>query len=228
MKSPFIKIQSILIGGIVLQLVSTVGCGSSGADIDYVALGASDANGVGAVAPFKGYVFEIRDTLDEQCHGTDLNNLGIPGAKAGDIQNGEVPVATTINPDLITLWTGSNDLVSGDSVEEFEGKLQEILEDLSGTQAQIFIGNLPELELLPKFAEDPDPDVTAERVLLYNEAIARQAAAVGATVVDLHSIEKDDSLISDDGFHPSNDGHHRIAELFLQAITPKFCNAEGF
>ena len=211
---------------LVLGILSLVGCGgggSSGDDIDYVALGASDANGVGAVAPFKGYVFEISDRLDEQCTQTDLTNLGIPGAKAGDIKNVASPVAKEINPDLVTLWTGSNDLVSGDSVEEFEGKLREILEDLADTQARVFVGNLPDLTQLPTIIENPDPDVTAERVTAYNTAIARQASAFGATVVNLNSIEAEASLFSDDGFHPSNDGHHRIAQLFLDAIIPQIC-----
>lgn len=210
---------------LVLSVLSLVGCGgSSGDDIDYVALGASDANGVGAVAPFKGYVFEISDRLEEQCAGTDLTNLGIPGANAGDIKNAASPVAKQIDPDLVTLWTGSNDLVGGDSVEEFEGRLREILEDLDDTQARVFIGNLPDLTQLPEIIADPDPDVTPERVSAYNAAIARQASAFGATIVNLNSIEAEDSLFSDDGFHPSNDGHHRIAQLFLDAIIPQVCS----
>ncbi len=211
---------------LILSALGLVSCGgSSGNNIDYVALGASDANGVGAVAPFKGYVFEISDRLEEECAGTALTNLGIPGAKAGDIKNVASPVAKQINPDLITLWTGANDLVSGDSVEEFEGKLREILEDLNDTQARVFVGNLPDLTQLPSFVQDPDADVTAARVVAYNAAIAQQASAFGATVVNLNSIEAEASLFSDDGFHPSNDGHHRIAQLFLDAIIPQLCNS---
>ena len=221
--------MTIMKNGLIFIALSIVcgtgGCGSSGGGgdaIDYVALGASDAIGVGAVAPFKGYVFEIRDRLQNECKDVELTNLGIPGAKAGDIQNGASSVAREIDPDLITLWTGTNDLVSGDSVEEFESSLHDILDDIDGGQAEIFIANLPDLTRLPAVANDPD--VTEARIRAYNQAIVRQAADVGATVVDLRSVEFTPDLISDDGFHPSNAGHRRIAELFLSAIVPRLCD----
>jgi len=203
------------------------GCGDSSDQVDYVALGASDAVGIGAVAPFKGYVFEIEVRLDDNqnCKGADLKNLGILGAKAGDIQNASLPIAKELDPDLITLFTGGNDIISGDSVEEFESQLEKILRELANeTQAQVFVANLPNLTLLTRFTENPDPDVTLSRVQAFNAAIARQAAAHGASVVDLFTnLAFAESLVSDDGFHPSQEGHRSIARLFLAQIEPRIC-----
>jgi lysophospholipase L1-like esterase len=63
--------------------------------------------------------------------------------------------------------------------------------------------------------------VTRERIRLFNDAIIRQARRHGMPVVDLYSQPVEPSLVSDvDGFHPSNGGHARIAQLFLDVILP--------
>jgi hypothetical protein len=45
----------------------------------YLALGASDATGVGALPLMEGYVYLIARELDRQLHGVFLVNLGVPG-----------------------------------------------------------------------------------------------------------------------------------------------------
>jgi lysophospholipase L1-like esterase len=61
-------------------------------------------------------------------------------------------------------------------------------------------------------------------VAAYNRAIAAAASATGSTVVDLFSVatraERDGtytSLISSDGFHPSDAGHRAVARAFAAA-----------
>jgi lysophospholipase L1-like esterase len=60
----------------------------------------------------------------------------------------------------------------------------------------------------------------AERVAAYDAAIARVAAAEGAVVVDVRSATgggPGSELVSDDGFHPSTEGHRRVAAAFAAA-----------
>ena len=47
----------------------------------YLAFGASDATGVGAVPLTEGYVYLIARELDRRVHGVFLVNLGVPGAR---------------------------------------------------------------------------------------------------------------------------------------------------
>ena len=85
----------------------------------------------------------------------------------------------------------------------------------------IVIANIPDLTELPRFRDDPDDDVTRERIEAFNEAIAEQAGDYDALLVDLYGEPVEDDLVSDeDGFHPNNEGHERIAEQFLDAILP--------
>jgi hypothetical protein len=47
----------------------------------YLALGASDATGVGALPLTEGYVYLVNAELDRRMSGVFLLNLGIPGAR---------------------------------------------------------------------------------------------------------------------------------------------------
>jgi acyl-CoA thioesterase-1 len=207
-----------------LLMLLSFGCGGSSGDSTYVAMGASDATGIGASPITSGYVFRIDDKVSEICEETELNNLGIPGVEADEVQNVELPIAVEIDPKLVTIFVGGNDIVSGRTIEAFEEDVQDILSELTEkTGASIFIANLPDMTQLPTFLEEPDRDVTPERVRDFNAVITRQANAYNVTIVDLFSTGVQDVLISDDGFHPNDDGHQVIAELFLEQIIPQFC-----
>ena len=210
---------------IPLLILASCGSSSSSNDINYVAIGASDAAGIGATPIGNGYVYRIKDSLNEQCGSIDLNNLGVPGLTANEIEDIEIPVAVRLNPDLVTVFTGGNDLVSGRSIEDFESDLADILTKLrSDTGAAIFVANLPDMTQLPEFQQDPDRDVTAERVAAFNAAISRQVGAAGATEVDLFSHEVNSTFVASDGFHPNDAGHQLMADLFLAKIVPQICS----
>lgn len=211
-----------------------IGCDSSSQgdndeELLYVAIGASDAVGIGASPLTNGYVFKIRDSLEEESFNVDLRNLGILGAEldriklAVEILLSDIGSGLVGNPDLITIWVGANDIISGVNPEEFESNLESILEQLfAETSAFIVIANIPDLTQLPRFIENPSDNVTLERVNTFNGIIENLAEEFGIPVVDLFSVEITDSFISQDGFHPSNEGHQRIADLFLEIILPQF------
>jgi lysophospholipase L1-like esterase len=197
------------------------GCASSPGTVDfrYVALGASDAVGIGAVPLRRGYVFRIRDELRSRGHEVELANLGIPVGEIDDIAR-IARLAPAMQPQLITLWTGANDLIDGDDPEEFEDTLAELLEDLrDASEAIIVIGDLPDLSRVPRFVDRPSPAVTPARVRAFNAAIMRQADEFDVAVATLSEPDMFDEITSSiDGFHPNNEGHRMIAEAFLAVI----------
>ncbi|MFA5514662.1 MAG: GDSL-type esterase/lipase family protein [Desulfuromonadales bacterium] len=218
----------------ILMTVLLAACGGSSDDdekpppvegpLTYLALGASDAFGIGASPLENGYVYRIEDALDdERADPTDLINSGIPGAQADDIGHAlDLALLAGVRPDLVTLWAGANDLTQGRSVADFEADLAAILSRLrQDADALIFVGNLPDLSALPRYIAEPDSDVTVARVAEFNAAIDRQAQRHGVALVRLAALPIEPELTSDiDGFHPSNEGHARIAEAFLQVIRP--------
>jgi acyl-CoA thioesterase I len=189
----------------------------------YLALGASDATGVGAVPLTEGYVYLIKRDLDRRMPGVFLMNLGVPGARI-DLIKEQVRLARQAGAkaDLVTVWTGANDLVNGDDPKRFQEDLRALLrmvdEDIAGT---IVIANLPDLTRLPRFREGSTRSVTAERVADFNRIIAAEAKAVDAALVDLFAGPvRDDLVFGPDGFHPNNAGHREIANRFLRVILP--------
>ncbi len=192
--------------------------------IFYTALGASDAVGIGAFPLRNGYVFRIRDDLVNRGRQVELLNLGIPGAGIGDIKRvSRLVLVAGTRPTLVTLWTGANDLIDGDDPGNFEQDLEDILSELrERTSALIVVGDLPDLTRLPRFIQEPDSDVTVERVSAFNAAIERQASNFNASIARLSELDMLEELTSDiDGFHPDNEGHRRIAEHFIEVILPE-------
>ena len=191
--------------------------------ITYVALGASDAAGVGADPISRGYVFRIADELDQRVDEAFLANLGVPGANTEQLDQAlELFLSSQVEPDLATVWTGANDVIQGRDADDFEGDLDDIFGRLRDrTDGVIVAANIPDLTELPRFRDDPDDDVTRERIEEFNEAIAARAEDHDVLLVDLYSEPVEDDLVSDrDGFHPNNEGHREIAGRFLEVILP--------
>ena len=189
----------------------------------YLALGASDATGVGALPLTEGYVYVIKRELDRRMSGVFLINLGVPGARI-DLIKEQARVAKQLGAkaDLVTLWTGGNDLVNGDDPKVFQEDLRALLKmvkaDLSNT---VVIANLPNLTTLPRFRASPNPSVTAAWIAAYNRAIGEEAKSADASLVDLSASPVREDMVFDlDGFHPNNAGHRELARQFLNVILP--------
>jgi len=190
----------------------------------YMALGASDATGVGALPLTEGYVYLISRELGRRIPGEVLINLGVPGARI-DLIKEQVRVAKQLGTkaNLVTLWTGVNDLVHGDDPRAFREDLRFLLHTVRDSISKtIVVANLPDLTQLPRFRTAPNPSVTLDRVKAYNRAIEEEAAAVGASLVNLFVQPVREDLIFDiDGFHPNDAGHRELARLFLAVILPR-------
>ncbi len=218
--------RGVLVGTIVLVACMGVAgffllreSGDQGNDNVYVALGASDAVGIGASRPSTdGWVPLVHDSLDADAR---LVNLGISGASVEEILFQEVPVAVAAEPSLVTIWPGVNDLRDGTDLATFEIVLKQILEEFSSSTTQIIVANIPDLRFLPAFAA-VDPVELDTMVKDWNTAISRVALAHRAIVVDLYSssfeLDAHPEYVSQDGFHPSSAGYRRIADLAIAAI----------
>ncbi len=208
---------------LILVFLAAGSCSSDsptapGVRLVYAALGASDAVGIGASPLTAGYVFLIANDLGED-REVDLRNLGEIGAHSFDMIARQLGSAISASPGLVTIWTGSNDIIGGDAVSSFAADVDQMLGDLrSQTDAQIFIGDLVDLSLIPRFLASPDPDVTSARVNAFNNAITNAAARHSAHVVPLSMMPINLDFFAIDGFHPSSSGHRAIADTFLDEI----------
>jgi lysophospholipase L1-like esterase len=203
----------------VLALAVAGGCSSSPtapqSTTIYAALGASDAVGVGASSSTHGYVYVLSSRLNGAGHGSDLHNLGVIGALADQIAGTPLDQAIAVHPGVVTLWTGSNDVIAGVSPDAFAASLDKIVSTLrSRTSAAVFVADLVDLTRTPRFRSAPDANVTSIRIDAFNLRITDTVAARGAVLVRLSAIALDDSFFSSDGFHPNDKGYSLIADAF--------------
>lgn len=190
----------------------------------YVALGASDAVGVGSKQPgSQGYVPLIAQHL---YRGSHLINLGVSGIRLHAALDQELPLALNTAPQLITIWLVANDFVANVPYDSYMHDLNTLLQRLrTGTRARIVMANLPDLTRLPAFANLS----TAQKqhmlagIQHWNAGIATIAQRYIVTLVDLYShnsqLTSHPEYISADGFHPSPAGYNQLANYFWQGIT---------
>lgn len=189
----------------------------------YVALGASDAVGVGTTDPAKqGYVSLLSTRLPRGSHSVDL---GISGIHLHEALTQELPIALSVSPNLVTVWLVANDFVAGVPYQSYMLDLTTLLEQLqSRTHAHVVMANLPDLTLLPAFAHRTGAQKATMRqeIQRWNTGIATLAARYDVTLVDLYShnslLTSHPEYISGDGFHPSPSGYAQLANYFWLAI----------
>jgi lysophospholipase L1-like esterase len=188
----------------------------------YVAIGASDAFGVGTYDPaHDNWPTVLANLLGPDAH---LVNLGIPGETVAEARQTELPIALDAKPALVTVWLGVNDIIQSVPVATYEQQLQALLVSLhQNTNARIYVANIPDLSLLPSFAGENQAALHAT-IVQWNATIARAVDASGARLVDLYAswseLANHPEYIASDGFHPSTVGARRLAEVFQKAITP--------
>src|SRR5215216_1049420 len=85
--------------------------------IVYVALG--DSTGAGVGAREGGYVARLFKRLVERRPGSRLTNLCVSGATTADLLRGQLERGVAINPDLVTVGIGINDIGHGLSLDQF-------------------------------------------------------------------------------------------------------------
>ena len=190
----------------------------------YLALGTSDVIGVGATPLTEGYVYLINQDLQVRIPGTFLVTLAIPGARIDQL-NEQVRLAKHFkgDADVATVWTGVNDLVHGDDPSRFQSDLRRLLRSLQGSVSTIVvIANLPDLSQVAGFRAAPNPAVTQERVRAFNRAIEVEAPYVNASIVNVFAESSpEDFAFDEDGFHPTSEGHRRMAALFRKTILER-------
>ena len=187
----------------------------------YVALGASDAVGIGATDPSRESWVSV--LAGQMPAGTRLVNLGISGSLLRDALAQQLPVALDAAPDVVTVWLAVNDFNARVPLDQYAAQLDTLLDALTTrTTGHVLVANVPNLMAVPLYDQIPRNLLRAE-LARWNVAIAASAERHGATIVDLYELGPElarrPDLVGVDGFHPSTEGHRRLADVMWAAIT---------
>ncbi len=196
----------------------------------YVAMGASDAVGVGASDPnATAYVPRLIARLPARAFAL---NLGVSGYTVKQALANELPQALAAHPTLVTVWLVGNDFRQCTPLADYQRDLDALLGQLqSQTHAQVFVANTPDMSLLPAI-RDGSPNLGACLLGLQpaqiRAVVAQWNMVIDAVVAKHHQVLVDlfhsdlaahPEYIASDGFHPSDGGYRVLADLFWAQIT---------
>jgi lysophospholipase L1-like esterase len=214
----------VLLGAVALiGALAMSACGvraQAAPPLTYVAIGASDAVGVGVSDPeTEGWVPRFATRLGDNVH---VINLGVSGSTLAQALAEQLGPALDAQPDVVTVWLAVNDLNGRVPLESYAADLETLLGQLQTTHARVLVGNVPDLSAIAAF-RGTDPEPLRREVDRWNVVIADATARHGATLVDLHAhwreVADHPEYLSADGFHPSVEGYQRLADVFAEALA---------
>jgi lysophospholipase L1-like esterase len=190
----------------------------------YVALGDSTVQGVGASSPERTYVSRLYERLHAVYPKARVANLGVSGATSADVVAAQLQRAVELRPHLVTLSVGPNDITRGVPVRLYERNIDAILAALTReTRAMVVVNLLPDLAVTRRFRGSPQEGAVERLTVQFNDALRNRARRHGVELVDLYSVSREEvprrpELLAADGYHPSDAGYARWAELMWRGI----------
>jgi len=189
-----------------------------------VALGDSTVEGIGATSAATTYVGQLHRRLRAVYPEARVANLGVGGATSADVLARQLERAVGLAPQLVTISIGPNDITTHVPVADYERNVGEILDRLTRATAAVVVANLlPDLAVTPRFRAHEARAVVARLTVEFNEVLRRQARRHDVELVDLYGpsqveVPAQPELMSRDGYHPSDAGYARWAELMWVGV----------
>jgi lysophospholipase L1-like esterase len=191
--------------------------------VRYVALGDSYTIGTATRSPDERWPNQLVRRLAAAGFEVDLvANLGVNGFTSMDVIRSELPRLAELDPGLLTLLVGVNDVVQGVPIDTYTANAATILDQSLGLvpPARIVTVSTPDYTVTPQGAAYGDPARQSAAIRQVNEILARLSEDRGIRHVDIHDLSlraaSDSGLVADDGLHPSG----RQYELWVERIGP--------
>ena len=187
----------------------------------YVAIGDSSTEGLDdpdGAGGYRGWANRLAERVAEAQYPSPLlyANLAIRGRSTRAIRDEQLEPALAMRPDLVTLFTGTNDVVRGRFDAAEVGRDVELMQrKLIENGATVLGFTLPDLSIVLPIARP-----IAGRVRALNQELRRASATTGAILVDLaaHPVGSDPRLWSVDRLHANSEGHERIAAALAHGL----------
>lgn len=186
----------------------------------YVALGDSFTEGVGDPDPsrpngLRGWADRVAEQLGRYDERFGYANLAVRGRLMGQILDEQIEPALELEPDLVTIYAGGNDLMRpGLDLDGLVSRYDEAIGALAGTGATVVMWTAYDTGWAPVFRK------LRGRIATYNELVREVAERHGATIVDFWRFTeyRDYRMWDFDRLHMSPDGHRNMAIRVLDAV----------
>lgn len=199
-----------------------------GRPLRLVVLGDSTAAGIGVAQAADAYPVLLARRLAEETGGrVELTAFGVSGARVQDVADEQAPKAAALDPDVVFVGIGANDVTHLTSLGEVRQDMERAIRVLRETGATVVAAGPPDMRV-PVWHQ-PLRYLSFLRGKQVENAVEDAARAEGAAVVELREeagpfFEEDpDAHFSDDEFHPGPRGYARWADaifpVLLEAVT---------
>lgn len=188
----------------------------------YVALG--DSFTAGLVPGEARWADEVARALGP---GTRYENLAWVGATSADVEDEQLARALALDPDVVTLVCGANDVLESVRPDpaEYADRLARMFARLrrEAPQADVVTATYPDisrfLDLRPRSRARVEKGMS-----MFNAACRAVAGRHEVALLEGfdHPAAAERGTFADDGFHPSPEGHRRAAAEFLRALRSRF------
>ena len=190
----------------------------------YVAIGDSSTEGLDdpdGQGGYRGWSTRLAERLARAQGSLLYANLAIRGLTTRQVRDQQLSAALDLRPDLVTLFVGTNDVVSRRfSVEAFRADLEAMQRALIEGGARVVGFTLPDLGPVMPLARLVKPRIDA-----MNAAYREVSSTTGAVLVplDQHPVASDPRMWSEDRLHANSAGHERIAAALGEALGLPGC-----
>ena len=195
----------------------------------FVALGDSFTEGVGDPDPrlpngVRGWADRVAEKLAKAEPGWRYANLAVRSKRLREVVTDQLEVTLRLQPTLITLYAGGNDVLDpGTEIRSILDDYEKLVAALTNTGATLLLFTGYDVPLYPVVW------LFRRRNHAYNEGVRQIALKYGATLVDYWMFDGygDRRMWSPDRLHLSKFGHKMLAARVLDvlavrhSITPK-------
>jgi lysophospholipase L1-like esterase len=186
----------------------------------YVALGDSFTEGVGDPDPqrpngLRGWADRVAEVLAVDTPDFGYANLAIRGRKLPAILTEQIDAAVGLDPDLVTIYAGANDILRPKvDIEGLASSYDEAVERLAATGAHVVMFTAFDPGASPLFK------ALRGRFATYNEFVREIADRHEAMIVDFWRLRdyRDWRLWDIDRIHLNTLGHQRMAIAVLDTL----------
>jgi lysophospholipase L1-like esterase len=186
----------------------------------YIAIGDSSTEGLmdlDGEGGFQGWSRRLAARIASLQGGLMYANFGTRGLTTRQILDRQVGPAAAMKPDLVTMFSGTNDSIGPKfdprSVERDMEQMQRTFTDAGAT---VLTFTLPDLTPIMPIAR-----LIAPRIHAMNDAVRNSASRTGAICLDFaaYPVATDPRIWHEDRIHANADGHQRIADALSAALN---------
>ena len=191
----------------------------------YVALGDSFTAGAGA-DDGEAWPELLTERLEAEHPTIALRNLAVDGATSSEVLE-QLPEAVELEPDLVTLVCGANDVLrcTRPDAERYAANLALILGRLRVAHPEVRIATATSPESWDFMPMGPRTRRRVERgISAFNSVTRRLAGAMSVPCLEVagHPGLSDPRNFNDDGLHPSASGHEHAAQGFAALLHDRY------